>query len=307
MKKNQTLGEIIKYNRIKKNWSKTYLADELNVSVTAISMYEQNERVPADDKKRILCNLFNISFDELMGASNDVLLTLEIEKILQSFYFNEKNFNIIKEELLLCFDFSKEDLLLKRKYITNDKDIVLALNTIIISVLNFLKHSTETNPNIIHNNRLSTDKIHRLQLIISKEEEQTILNAINNLTFKEVSRSCTIQILDSNQNVYDYIEIIGNKENYISFHIEDDSMVCRYQPDDIIILAKTDKAKNGDDVLISIENKLYLRKIFYMPNNGILLQPYNPSYDLINLTKLDIEKKNFKVLGIPTEIKLNTK
>ena len=307
MQKNQTLGEIIKFNRIKNNWSKTYLADELNVSVTAISMYEQNERVPTDDKKRILCNLFNISFDELMGASNDVLLTLEIEKILQSFSFNEKKFNIIKEELLLCFDFKKEELLLKRKYITNDKDVILALKTTIISILNFFKPTTETNPNIIHNNRLSTEKIHKIQQYISNEEEKTILNAINNLTFKEISRSCTIPILDNNQNIYNYIEIIGNKENYISFLITDDSMVFRYQPNDIIILNKTDKAKNGDDVLISIEDKLYLRKIFYMPNNGILLQPYNPSYDLINLTKLDIEKKNFKVLGIPTEIKLNTK
>lgn len=306
---NLSIGDVIKNNRLKNGWSKTDLANKLNTSVTSISMYEKNERIPTDDKKRILCNLFNISINELMGASKDELLKIEIEKIIKSFYFNEDDFNILKEKLMICFDSEKEGLLFE-VFVTkgnNCQKVFQALNDINYAIYEFFYPHNEYNLKPTPRISFSKKLLMEIKQYINKEYEQLIIITIRKLSYIDVSNSATIPILDCNKDIYDYVEISNNKNNYISIIIEDDSMVSRYQKGDVIICKNVEQIDNGSDVLVSINEKLYLRKIFFMPNNGIILQALNPSFDLINLTKLDIEKKKFQILGIPVEIKIHTK
>lgn len=304
-----SIGDVIKTNRLKNGWSKTDLANKLNTSVTSISMYEKNERIPTDDKKRLLCNLFNISINELMGASKDELLREEIEKILKSFYLNEDDFNILKEKLLNCFDTEKEELLFE-VFVTkgnNCQKVFQALNDINYAIYEFFYPHNDYNLKPTPKKSFCKNLLMEIKKYINKEYEQLILTAIKNISYIDVSHSSTIPILDHNKDIWDYVEISNNKCDYVSIIIEDDSMVSRYQKGDIVIFKKPEQINNGNDVLVVIDEKLYLRKIFFMPNNGIMLQALNPSFDLINLTKLDVEKKKFEILGIPVEIKIHTK
>lgn len=299
---NLSIGEVIKNNRLKNEWSKTDLANKLNTSVTSISMYEKNERVPTDDKKRLLCNIFNISINELMGASKDELLRIEFEKILKSSDLDEENFNFVKNFLIDCFEFDKISSMKEKKFTKAH----LTINSIVYTIYNFFyPHNeygitTTINPYVVN-----IEYIKNITKYITYDYKQIVLTAIRNISFDSVSNSDTIPILNSNKCIYDYVDV-PNKDTYIALIIEDDSMVSRYQKEDIVIFKKTEQIDNGDDVLVTIDEKLYLRKIFFMPNNGIMLQALNPSFDLINLTKLDVEKKKFEILGIPVEIKIHT-
>ena len=60
------LGESIYKNRIKKNWSQTDLAEELDVSRQSVSKWENNTAIPDLDKLIKMSSLFEVSLDALV-------------------------------------------------------------------------------------------------------------------------------------------------------------------------------------------------------------------------------------------------
>ena len=73
------IGEIIEKHRKSQGWSRKYLAEKLGVHVSMISFYERGVKIPSDKKKLILCDLFNISLQELIGESPDIKLKKDIK------------------------------------------------------------------------------------------------------------------------------------------------------------------------------------------------------------------------------------
>ena len=59
------VGNRLKQLRIQKNMTQKELADTLELSVSAISMYEQGSRVPSDKIKKRYSLFFNKSIDRL--------------------------------------------------------------------------------------------------------------------------------------------------------------------------------------------------------------------------------------------------
>ncbi len=64
------LSERLKILREEANMSKSSLANKLNVGVSSISQYESGDRVPSDEIKIKIAQLFDVSLDYLMGLSN---------------------------------------------------------------------------------------------------------------------------------------------------------------------------------------------------------------------------------------------
>lgn len=65
----ESLGERIYFYRTKAKLSQKELAEKLRIAKSTMSQYESNERRPSDDIKVALCNIFNISLDELLGRT----------------------------------------------------------------------------------------------------------------------------------------------------------------------------------------------------------------------------------------------
>ena len=64
------LAKQIKILRINAGMSQSQLAEKLNVSPSAVGMYEQGRRVPSVDLLILLARLFNVSLDYLIiGAA----------------------------------------------------------------------------------------------------------------------------------------------------------------------------------------------------------------------------------------------
>ena len=65
---------------------------------------------------------------------------------------------------------------------------------------------------------------------------------------------------------------------------------------DIAFIQKTSNYESGQTILFRLDNREYIRKV--IDNNNILeFQAMNVYYPTIKLTKDEIKKKNFKVIG----------
>ena len=63
----RTLGQRIEYHRLRIGLNQKELADKLHIAPSTMSKYESDNRTPSDEIKLILCDLFHITMDELMG------------------------------------------------------------------------------------------------------------------------------------------------------------------------------------------------------------------------------------------------
>lgn len=81
------LGERIKELRKKHKMSRKELGERLGVSVSAIGMYEQGNREPDAAKLEMLCEIFGVTLDYLIGRkttqrtlphSSDIIETFDL-------------------------------------------------------------------------------------------------------------------------------------------------------------------------------------------------------------------------------------
>lgn len=81
------LGERIKELRKKHKMSRKELGERLGVSVSAIGMYEQGNREPDSAKLEMLCEIFGVTLDYLIGRkttqrtlphSSDIIETFDL-------------------------------------------------------------------------------------------------------------------------------------------------------------------------------------------------------------------------------------
>ena len=79
------LGEKIYELRKQQNLSQEELGDKLNVSRQTISKWERNESTPDLDKIVPLCDLFNLSVDELLQVKKIEKSKSEMQESAQSF------------------------------------------------------------------------------------------------------------------------------------------------------------------------------------------------------------------------------
>lgn len=67
------IADKIKKLRKDNNMTQEDLADKLNVSRQTVSKWETNVGVPDIDNIKAICNLFNISTDELLDYNNELV------------------------------------------------------------------------------------------------------------------------------------------------------------------------------------------------------------------------------------------
>lgn len=86
-------------------------------------------------------------------------------------------------------------------------------------------------------------------------------------------------------------------KSYFAYRTNNDEMLPLLGTGDIAIIQKTDKYENGNTCLISLDSNLILIRKILDFNNYIELQtafPFNPP---IKISKDEISKRKFKVLG----------
>ena len=75
-----TLGERLKMHRTQKGLSQEKIAEMLNVSRQAVTKWEAGQTTPSSDNLIALANLYDVSLDELIGKSENEIVSTEGEK-----------------------------------------------------------------------------------------------------------------------------------------------------------------------------------------------------------------------------------
>ncbi len=78
-------SEVLKKLRTEAGLNQAQLAENIGLSLSAISMYERGEREPDFEKLKAMADFFNVSFEHLLGYKVDV----PSKRVLRSNYNKE--------------------------------------------------------------------------------------------------------------------------------------------------------------------------------------------------------------------------
>lgn len=108
--------------------------------------------------------------------------------------------------------------------------------------------------------------------------------------------------ISENRNLKPYNDLWIEKSTlqsgctYFGYKATDESMAPLLGVNDIAIVEKTDTFEDNNTCLIALDNNIIIRKILNMKTH-IELQAINYNFDTIKLTKEDMKKRNFVILG----------
>lgn len=115
-----------------------------------------------------------------------------------------------------------------------------------------------------------------------------------------IPMECIEDIIDTEEISQDMLK--GGKQ-YFGLRVKGDSMEPDYLDGDTLILEKADDCENGDDCVVMVNGDDGTFKRVFKNENGIILQPLNPSYAPMPYTNEQIENLPVRIIGIVEEIR----
>ena len=164
------------------------LATKIDVSTQLIRMYENGTRNPSLEKKRAICNLFNITLNELEGAIDKEQLKLEIANKLNTFNLEENIFNRTKIKIIDNFYSVCKDNLQLKDILNNNYSPVNEIQHYIVNFIlkNYICESIFTSTT--YNEHLITKSFEKFSSLITnfiKSNFRFIESTIEELQYKE--------------------------------------------------------------------------------------------------------------------------
>lgn len=115
-----------------------------------------------------------------------------------------------------------------------------------------------------------------------------------------IPMECIEDIIDTEEISADMLK--GDKQ-YFGLKIKGNSMEPDYLDGDVIILQKQDDCESGDDCVVMVNGNDGTFKRVFKNENGIILQPLNPTYSPMVYSNEDIEKLPVRILGVFEELR----
>lgn len=122
--------------------------------------------------------------------------------------------------------------------------------------------------------------------------------------FSKIPAGIPIELIE---DVIDYEELdpkmfTGDKE-YFGVRVSGDSMYPEYRDKDILIVQKTNDCESGQDCIVMINGNDGTFKRVKKTEEGIILQPLNPNYEIKFYSNKEIEELPIKIIGVVKEIR----
>ena len=115
-----------------------------------------------------------------------------------------------------------------------------------------------------------------------------------------IPMECIEDIIDTEEISADMLK--GDKQ-YFGLKIKGNSMYPDYLDGDVIIFQKQDDCENGDDCVVMVNGNDGTFKRVFKNENGIILQPLNPTYSPMVYSNEEIEKLPVRILGVFEELR----
>ncbi|MBQ7875579.1 MAG: helix-turn-helix domain-containing protein [Oscillospiraceae bacterium] len=102
------------------------------------------------------------------------------------------------------------------------------------------------------------------------------------------------------ENILDYEEIsteMASSGDYVALKIVGSSMEPRMYEGDVVIVRVQDTVEHGEVAVVMVDGSEATVKKIQFQKNGILLQPFNPSYEPLFYSNSDIENIPVRIFG----------
>ncbi|MBQ3560555.1 MAG: helix-turn-helix domain-containing protein [Oscillospiraceae bacterium] len=102
------------------------------------------------------------------------------------------------------------------------------------------------------------------------------------------------------ENILDYEEIsseMASSGEYVALQIKGSSMEPRMYEGDVVIVRVQDTVEQGEIAVVMINGEEATVKKVQFLKDGIMLRPFNPSFDPIFFPKEDMEKIPVRIFG----------
>lgn len=144
-----------------------------------------------------------------------------------------------------------------------------------------------------------------LDIELSDLVEEPKLNNNNRIPiFSKIPAGIPIELIE---DVIDYEELdpkmfTGDKE-YFGVKVSGDSMYPEYRDGDVLIVQKINDCESGQDCIVMINGNDGTFKRVKKTEEGIILQPLNPNYEIKFYSNKEIEELPIKIIGVVKEIR----
>ncbi len=115
-----------------------------------------------------------------------------------------------------------------------------------------------------------------------------------------IPMECIEDIIDTEEISIDMLK--GGKQ-YFGLKVKGNSMEPEYLDGDTLILEKADNCESGDDCVVMVNGNDGTFKRVFKNENGIILQPLNPTFSPKVYTNEEIENLPVKIIGVVEEIR----
>ena len=113
--------------------------------------------------------------------------------------------------------------------------------------------------------------------------------------------------IEAIEEILDYEELsdklVASGKEFFALKISGDSMFPDYLDGDVVIFEKSSDCESGQKCAVMVNGDDATFKKVMKNENGIILQPLNPKYDVIPFTNDEIINKPVRIIGIAREIR----
>ena len=136
-----------------------------------------------------------------------------------------------------------------------------------------------------------------MNTLLGKEKDLSVSVGIKIPVLGKVAAGIPITAVE---NILDYEEIspeMASSGDYVALKIQGSSMEPRMYEGDVVIVRVQSSVEHGEVAVVMVDGSEATVKKVQFQSSGILLQPFNPSYEPIFYSKEEVEKLPVQIFG----------
>ena len=139
-----------------------------------------------------------------------------------------------------------------------------------------------------------------MNTLLGKENETDIASGSLGIKIPVLGKVAAGIPITAVENILDYEEIsseMASSGEYVALKIQGSSMEPRMYEGDVVIVRVQSSVEHGEVAVVMVDGSEATVKKVQLLSNGILLQPFNPTYEPIFYSNEEIEKLPVRIFG----------
>ncbi|MBQ5357729.1 MAG: helix-turn-helix domain-containing protein [Oscillospiraceae bacterium] len=139
-----------------------------------------------------------------------------------------------------------------------------------------------------------------MNTLLGKENETDIASGSLGIKIPVLGKVAAGIPITAVENILDYEEIsseMASSGEYVALKIQGSSMEPRMYEGDVVIVRVQSSVEHGEVAVVMVDGSEATVKKVQFQSSGILLQPFNPSYEPIFYSNEEIEKLPVRIFG----------